>query len=64
MPEEPSRFERQTNMLRGKFSGASTSSQAKERSPFFSDWATKAGASIPAAVAFAAMVSGFCFSVG
>src|SRR5690554_3531235 len=40
LPEEPSRLERQMNMLRGWFWGASGSSDAKASEPSFLDWVT------------------------
>src|SRR5690606_25547365 len=40
LPEEPSRLERETNMLRGKCSGLSGCSQERRRLPSFSDLVT------------------------
>lgn len=40
LPEEPSRLERQMNMLRGKFCGSSGDSLAKRRPPLFSSRTT------------------------
>ncbi|MNP73659.1 hypothetical protein D3C76_1704100 [compost metagenome] len=40
LPEEPSRLERQMNMLRGKFTGLSGCSQEKRSEPSCSDLTT------------------------
>ncbi|MNG21742.1 hypothetical protein D3C84_1061440 [compost metagenome] len=40
LPEEPSRLERQMNMLRGKLTGLSGCSQAKRSEPSCSDLTT------------------------
>jgi hypothetical protein len=61
---EPSRFERQTVITRGKFSGASGSSHANRNRPAFNSWTTYSFTAVPSASAAAAIASGLRSKVG
>ncbi len=64
LPDEPSRFERQTNMLRGQLASWSGSSQDMVTVPFFKAFAMKSFGSLPAAAASLASSSGLVWSCG
>ena len=64
LPDEPSRFERQTKKTRGWLDGALGSSTAKPRRPALSSETTCSAASAPAACASSARSSGLRSNVG
>ena len=64
LPEEPSRFERQTKNTRGKLDGALGSSTAKFRRPALSSDTTCSAGSTPAASASSASSSGLRSNCG
>ena len=64
LPDDPSRFERQINRLRGWFLPLSGCSAAKRISPDFNDWTVNSAGESPAASACCLMVSGLTLSWG